>query len=50
MENEMTIGDKVAVVVVGAAVVYSAYHLGRLGVDLTREGVRTVKSKLKSNK
>lgn len=52
MENELefTTRDKIAVAVVGVAVAYSTYQLGRLGVDWSREGIRAIKSKMNSNK
>lgn len=52
MENELefTTRDKIAVAVVGVAVVYSSYQIVRIGVEWTREGIRALKAKKNSDK
>ena len=35
----------VRIAIIAGAATYSAYQLGKLGVDWSREGIRTLKSK-----
>lgn len=44
-KSEFTPGEIYALVIVGAATIVGIYGLSKLAVELTREGIRTIKEK-----
>lgn len=48
--EEFTTRDKIAVVVVGVAVVYSVYQIGRIGVEWSCVGIQALKNRKKTEK